>query len=67
LPAAKAVAVRAMDYARPPVQHPRYAEIMDILKTELLNAQLGRATVRDALARAVPQVNRVLARQIDRP
>jgi len=67
LPAAKAVAVRAMDYARPPIQHPRYQEIMDILKTELLNAQMGRATVREALQRAVPQVNRVLARQAGRP
>jgi multiple sugar transport system substrate-binding protein len=63
LPASKRVAVDVMDYARPPLQHPRYQEIMDVLDAELMKAQLGLVTAREALEAAVPRVDRILERR----
>jgi multiple sugar transport system substrate-binding protein len=62
-PKSKTVAVEAMDYARIPMQHPLYAEIMDQLTPVLMKAQRGQVSVREALAEAVPHVNRILQRQ----
>jgi len=61
-PASKQVAVEAMEYAHLPLQHPRYAEIMDALYPELEKAQRGVLSVKEALNRAVPQVNAILER-----
>jgi multiple sugar transport system substrate-binding protein len=63
LPESKKIAVDAMDYARPPLQHPRFAEIMDVLEAALYKAQLGRATARQALEEAVPRVDHALRRR----
>ena len=52
-----------MSYARPPLQHPRFAEIMDVLDAALYKAQLGRATAREALEEAVPRVDQILGRR----
>jgi len=61
-PGTKQVAIDAMEYARKPVQHPRYFEIMDAIFPELQKAQLGLVPVREALERAAPRVDRILAR-----
>ncbi len=61
-PASKQVAVEAMAYARPPMQHPRYQEIMDALNPELEKAQRGMISVRRALKNAVPRVDEILRR-----
>ena len=66
LPKSKRVAIEAMDYARVPLQHSFYAEIMDVLNTELDSAQRGAVTVREALSRAIPAVNRILGRVPER-
>ena len=63
LPKSKKVAVDAMDYARPPLQHPRYQEIMDVLDADLTKAQLGLVSAREALEAAVPRVDRILRRE----
>jgi multiple sugar transport system substrate-binding protein len=63
LPATKRVAFDVMDYARPPLQHPRYQEIMDVLDAELMKAQLGLVAARAALEAAVPRVDRILERR----
>jgi len=62
LPPSKQVAVDVMSYARPPLQHPRYQEIRDVLDAELYRAQLGVASAREALERAVPRVDQILRR-----
>jgi multiple sugar transport system substrate-binding protein len=60
LPKSKEVAVDAMDYARPNLQHPRYFEILDALLVELDKAQRGVIPVREAMGRAVPRVDKIL-------
>ncbi|MFC1672080.1 ABC transporter substrate-binding protein, partial [Planctomycetota bacterium] len=62
LPSSKHVAVESMEYARLPLQHPLYNEIMDALNPALQKAQRGEVTVREALEQAVPQVNKILER-----
>jgi ABC-type glycerol-3-phosphate transport system substrate-binding protein len=62
LPKSKQVAIDAMEYAHSPVQHPRHNEILDALTPELDKAQRGEITVRAALQRAVPRVDRILER-----
>jgi len=61
-PPSKHVTVDAMQYARPPLQHPLYQEIMDAINPELEKAQRGMTSVRAALQRIVPRVNEILAR-----
>jgi multiple sugar transport system substrate-binding protein len=61
-PKSKQVAVDAMEYAHPPVQQPRYNEILDALTPELDKASRGEISVRAALERAVPLVDRILER-----
>ena len=63
LPESKQVAVDVMDYARPPLQHPRFREVMDILDAQLYKTQLGLVTVREALEAAVPRVDQILRRR----
>ncbi len=62
-PASKRVAVEAMAYARPPIQHPRYEEIMDELNPALDRARRGVVSVRAALKQAVPRVDAILRRR----
>jgi len=62
LPRSKHVAVGAMEYAHVPIQHPRYAEIIDALSQGLDKASRGEITVKEALEEAVPQVDRILRR-----
>jgi multiple sugar transport system substrate-binding protein len=63
LPESKQVAIEVMEYARPPLQHPRYQEIMDVLWAELTKVNLGLATVQEAVDRAAPRVERILQRE----
>lgn len=68
LPAAKGVALDAMSYARPPVQHPRFAELNDIFRLHLDQASRGVIPVEEAVRRIVPEADRVLDRYWkDRP
>ena len=62
LPESKHVAVEAMEYARPPLQHPRYQEIMDVLWSEMSKVILGLSTVNEAVERASPRVDQILQR-----
>jgi multiple sugar transport system substrate-binding protein len=62
LPESKKTAIEAMDYARPPLQHPRYFEIMDALGAELGKVWLGMSPLPDAVERAAAKADEVLQR-----
>jgi multiple sugar transport system substrate-binding protein len=62
LPESKKTAIEAMDYARPPLQHPRYFEIMDALGAELGKVWLGMSPLPEAVERAAAKADEVLQR-----
>lgn len=61
LPLAKRVALRAMSYARPPIQSPAYNQIHDALSNLLGQAQRGEITAAQAAHRAAQQVDQILS------
>ena len=62
LPAAKHVALGAMRYARPPMQHPAYARLTDAFTPLMDSASRGLIPAADAARRGAAEANRVLDR-----
>ena len=61
-PPSKQAAVDTMKIAGPPLQHPAYAQILDVINSNLDRANRGDCTVEQAVERIVPRVNAILDR-----
>jgi multiple sugar transport system substrate-binding protein len=64
-PPSKQAAVETMKIAGPPLQHPAYAQILDVIDSNLDRANRGDCTVEQAVERIVPRVNAILDRYPD--